>query len=314
MTQVGWTRANQLASGENLSRETVGRMAAFARHRKNADVAPEFEGEPWRDAGHVAWLGWGGTSGVDWAAGIVGNVRESSLDAAVVAALESVATMPEARAILETLHQSELHENCGTGAGGFTSGNTCGGGGGGGGGGSIAAAVKKKTPKQKPSPTQINAVKDYTTDKFQQVNSELRSGKVSKDTKTIAKSIDGYLERAEKKPGRTLRSFQIDTNTESGRRIASMLQTGGTFTDDAYVSTRAKARSGEAEAFKNKDTYKGNVILVVNGKSGVDITGVSMQGRTEAEVLYPRGTKFRVNKAVQTPSGGILAEITEIPK
>ena len=113
MTQVGWTRANQLASGENLSRETVGRMAAFARHRKNADVAPEYEGEPWRDAGHVAWLGWGGTSGVDWAAGIVGNVKESSLDAAVVAALESVATMPEARAILENLsNATEAGQGC----------------------------------------------------------------------------------------------------------------------------------------------------------------------------------------------------------
>jgi hypothetical protein len=114
MTAVGWTRANQLASGERLSRETVGRMAAFARHRKNADVADEFKSEPWRDAGHVAWLGWGGTTGVDWAAGIVGNVSEScgcgdcrqsggTLAAAVVAALESVSTLPEARAILEEL-------------------------------------------------------------------------------------------------------------------------------------------------------------------------------------------------------------------
>lgn len=114
MTQVGWTRANQLASGERLSRETVGRMAAFARHRKNAEVSPEFKAEPWRDAGYVAWLGWGGTTGVDWAAGIVGNVSEScecgdcrqnggTLQAAVVAALESVSTLPEARAILQEL-------------------------------------------------------------------------------------------------------------------------------------------------------------------------------------------------------------------
>jgi len=29
--------------------------------------------------------------------------------------------------------------------------------------------------------------------------------------------------------------------------------------------------------------------------------------------LYPRGTKFKVTKAIQTPSGGILAEISEIP-
>ena len=119
MTAVGWTRANQLASGEKLSRETVGRMASFfARHRKNATVADEYKSEPWRDAGYVAWLGWGGDTGAQWAAGIVGNVSEScdcsdcgsvenagTLQAAIVAALESVSTLPEARAILEGLQQ-----------------------------------------------------------------------------------------------------------------------------------------------------------------------------------------------------------------
>jgi hypothetical protein len=60
MTRVGWARANQLANNEPLSLDTVCRMAAFARHEENAEVAAEFEGEPWRDAGYVAWLGWGG--------------------------------------------------------------------------------------------------------------------------------------------------------------------------------------------------------------------------------------------------------------
>lgn len=67
MTRVGWTRANQLASGENISRETVSRMAQFNRHRQNAKVAPEHKNTPWKDAGYVAWLGWGGTSGIEWA-------------------------------------------------------------------------------------------------------------------------------------------------------------------------------------------------------------------------------------------------------
>jgi hypothetical protein len=71
MTRTGWTRASQLASGDPVSRETVGRMAAFARHRKNSEVAAEFKDEPWRDAGYVAWLGWGGDSGINWAADIV---------------------------------------------------------------------------------------------------------------------------------------------------------------------------------------------------------------------------------------------------
>ena len=67
MTQTGWTRANQLAKKENISRSTIARMASFKRHEKNAEVSPEFKSTPWKDRGYVAWLGWGGTSGVNWA-------------------------------------------------------------------------------------------------------------------------------------------------------------------------------------------------------------------------------------------------------
>ena len=66
-TAVGWARAHQLASGENLSADTVGRMSSFNRHRKNSKISPEFKDEPWKDNGYIAWLIWGGDEGVDWA-------------------------------------------------------------------------------------------------------------------------------------------------------------------------------------------------------------------------------------------------------
>ena len=80
MTQVGWTRANQLASNENLSRDTVARMSAFARHRKNAEVDPKYKDTPWKDRGYVAWLGWGGSSGVSWANGIMERLSKRQID------------------------------------------------------------------------------------------------------------------------------------------------------------------------------------------------------------------------------------------
>jgi hypothetical protein len=67
MTAIGWRRAGQLARREKLSRNTIARMASFKRHQKNAEIDPKFEGTPWKDAGYVAWLGWGGTTGVNWA-------------------------------------------------------------------------------------------------------------------------------------------------------------------------------------------------------------------------------------------------------
>lgn len=66
-TEVGWTRARQLADRDAISRDIVSRMAQFNRHRENAKVADEYKDTPWKDAGYVAWNLWGGTEGVDWA-------------------------------------------------------------------------------------------------------------------------------------------------------------------------------------------------------------------------------------------------------
>jgi hypothetical protein len=60
-TPVGKARANQLANKEPISRETISRMASFARQRENGQ----------RDlgdgCGRLMWLAWGGDAGVDWA-------------------------------------------------------------------------------------------------------------------------------------------------------------------------------------------------------------------------------------------------------
>lgn len=75
MTQIGWIRANQLCKGEKISEETIARMSGFQRHQKNSEVAPEYKDTPWKDKGYVAWLGWGGTTGVNWAADKLKSIR-----------------------------------------------------------------------------------------------------------------------------------------------------------------------------------------------------------------------------------------------
>jgi len=60
-TQVGWTRARQLANKEKLTRDTIARMASFKRHQQNKDV-PYDEG-----CGGLMWDAWGGASGINWA-------------------------------------------------------------------------------------------------------------------------------------------------------------------------------------------------------------------------------------------------------
>ena len=60
-TPVGWARANQLANKENISRDTIARMASFARHLQYEDV-PYSEG-----CGGIMVDAWGGRSGIEWA-------------------------------------------------------------------------------------------------------------------------------------------------------------------------------------------------------------------------------------------------------
>lgn len=68
-TQIGWTRAHQLANNENLSLDTVKRMHSFfSRHSGNEIVSSQNKDTPWKDNGLVSFLIWGGKSGKDWAA------------------------------------------------------------------------------------------------------------------------------------------------------------------------------------------------------------------------------------------------------
>jgi hypothetical protein len=60
-TRVGWTRSAQLANRENISRDTIARMASFKRHQQHKEV-PYSEG-----CGGLMWDAWGGSSGINWA-------------------------------------------------------------------------------------------------------------------------------------------------------------------------------------------------------------------------------------------------------
>jgi hypothetical protein len=60
-TPVGKARANQLANGENISEETISRMASFARHKENS------QRELGDGCGRLMWLAWGGDAGIEWA-------------------------------------------------------------------------------------------------------------------------------------------------------------------------------------------------------------------------------------------------------
>jgi HK97 family phage prohead protease len=77
-TDVGRARAVQLASGSNISGETVNRMISyFARHEVDKQATGFNSGEEgYPSAGRVAWDAWGGTSGQTWVNGLSEDTRD----------------------------------------------------------------------------------------------------------------------------------------------------------------------------------------------------------------------------------------------
>lgn len=68
-TAVGKIRANQLANGENISEDTISRMASFERHRQNS------QRELGDGCGRLMWLAWGGDEGIAWASRKLEQIR-----------------------------------------------------------------------------------------------------------------------------------------------------------------------------------------------------------------------------------------------
>lgn len=72
-TPVGVARARDLAGGKNLSRSTVARMSAFARHLDQPESEPA-DGGP--SARRVAVGLWGGRAGINWAKSVMARLKK----------------------------------------------------------------------------------------------------------------------------------------------------------------------------------------------------------------------------------------------
>jgi hypothetical protein len=91
-TDVGRARAAQLARGDNLSEETIRRMANFlSRHESDKDgegFKPGENGYP--SPGRVSWAAWGGDPGKTWADSIVERLNRESEKAVCPIATQNV--------------------------------------------------------------------------------------------------------------------------------------------------------------------------------------------------------------------------------
>ena len=88
-TDVAATRASQILSGDELSRDTVITMAAwFARHevdKQGEGFSPDEDGYP--SPGRVAWAAWGGDAGQVWSAAKADRIKALEENRAMAADL-----------------------------------------------------------------------------------------------------------------------------------------------------------------------------------------------------------------------------------
>lgn len=79
-TEVGVARASSIVNRENLSRETIGRMASFfARHEVDKQGQGFDRGEPgYPSAGRIAWALWGGDPGKSFAEQILAELESTT--------------------------------------------------------------------------------------------------------------------------------------------------------------------------------------------------------------------------------------------
>lgn len=81
-TSVGRRRASQLASGENISLDTLKRMKSFfSRHEVDKNAVGFSQGEKgFPSAGRVAWDAWGGDAGFAWAESMVARAEKEEVE------------------------------------------------------------------------------------------------------------------------------------------------------------------------------------------------------------------------------------------
>ena len=77
-TPVGKIRANQLANGDPISRDTIARMSSFERQRQNSQK------ELGDGCGRLMWLAWGGDAGVEWASRKLAQIDKTKLSFQII--------------------------------------------------------------------------------------------------------------------------------------------------------------------------------------------------------------------------------------
>ena len=157
---------------------------------------------------------------------------------------------------------------------------------------------KSKSDKSKNiTKEQSDALTEYSTARYEEINGGLRSGKISSKDKKIIELIDSAMSSST--DDKILYENQKLYRSAAIPEIAKALKEGKTlegieFDDKGYVST-----TKDPKVARNFQRTDDSMMFIVNAKKGtqmIDMKDHSGYGGEESEVLLGRGQKFKVSK------------------
>jgi len=139
---------------------------------------------------------------------------------------------------------------------------------------------------------------NFTTDWYQQINSELWSGAPSPAVVAFARILNGAINKLPVHAGSVYRGIE-------SRDLDALLAVhhyGATVAWPGFTSSTLDR--GEA--------YAGDVLFVIQSRAGRKL-GLYAHNHSEREVLFPAGTRFHITFVEQADDGAIIEvqEVTE---
>jgi len=137
------------------------------------------------------------------------------------------------------------------------------------------------------STAELGILRTYTGGDYRRMNRSLRENLGQGPFGILAKMMNAALTKAKKYKGVTSRGLNIqgDDYNSFMEKIRTAFESGSAWRDFGMMSSS----KGTTPAMG------GNIILILNGKSGVDISKISRYGG-EKEVLFPSGTQWLVTE------------------
>lgn len=142
-----------------------------------------------------------------------------------------------------------------------------------------------------------SAIALYSSQEHWDMNEPLREGYAMDSSHVLlSKYVDAGLAKIPAQPGVTYRGMRKPSsfNGTTEDFVNSRFRKNSFFTDNAYMSTTMTK-----EMTRNFTGATGGIVITIKGKSGRVIDSLSVVGN-EKEVLFPRGSLFKVTSVKQS--------------